>query len=131
VIDYPALKAVHVGAVALSGALFALRGAWRLARPNATFARPLRVLPHVVDTVLLLSALALAASWVRDGAALGWIGAKVIALVGYIGCGLVALRRGLRVGPRLAALAAATLALAYIVSVALTKSPAGTLRWLS
>lgn len=131
VIDYAALKAVHVGAVALSGALFALRGAWRLARPDAAFPLPARVLPHFVDTVLLLSALALAASWIDEGLPLGWIGAKVLLLAAYIGIGMVALRRGLRPGPRLAALAAAALAFGCIVSVALTKSPAGALRPLA
>jgi uncharacterized membrane protein SirB2 len=131
VIDYAALKAVHVGAVALSGTLFALRGAWRLARPDATLALPSRVLPRVVDTVLLLSALALAARWFRDGLPVGWIGVKMILLVAYIGIGMVALRRGLRAGPRTAALAAAALAFACIVGVALTKSPTGALRALA
>lgn len=126
-IDYAALKAVHVGAVVLSGTLFALRGAWRLVRPEATLALPMRVLPHVVDTVLLLSALALAASWIRDGLPIGWIGVKVILLAAYIGIGMVALRRGLPAGPRLAALAAAALAFAGIVGVAFTKSPTGVL----
>ena len=130
-IDYAALKAVHVGAVALSGALFALRGAWRLARPDATLSLPLRVLPHVVDTVLLLSALALAARWIRDGLPIDWIGVKVMLLAAYIGIGMVALRRGVRAGPRLAALSAAALAFACIVFVALTKSPTGALRALA
>jgi len=38
VIDYATLEAFHVTAVALSGTLFALRGAWRLARRDAAFA---------------------------------------------------------------------------------------------
>jgi uncharacterized membrane protein SirB2 len=129
-VDYLTLKAVHVSAVAVSGTLFALRGAWRLARPDAIFTRPLRILPHLVDTVLLLSALALAATWVRNGAPVDWLAAKVIALVAYIVLGIVALRRGLRAPSRLAALVAAALVFGYIVSVALTHSPAGALHWL-
>jgi uncharacterized membrane protein SirB2 len=130
VIDYATMKSVHVTAVTVSGTLFALRGAWRLARPDAPVVRVVRVVPVLVDTVLLLSALVLAVAWMRDGAPLGWIGAKVAALFVYIGVGVVALRRGLSAPARLAALAAAALAFAYIVSVALTKSPAGALRWL-
>ena len=130
-IDYATMKSVHVTAVIVSGTLFALRGAWRLARPDAPVVRVVRVLPHLVDTVLLLSALVLAAAWLRDGAPLGWIGAKVVALLAYVGLGLVALRPGLKVPARLAVLAGAALAFGYIVTVALTKSPAGALRWLS
>lgn len=128
-IDYPAIKAVHVASVALSGTLLAVRGAWRLVRPDARFAQSMRILPPVIDTVLLLSALALLAVWMERGAPLDWVVAKVLALVVYIGLGIVALRPGLRRRPRLVALGAAAAAFGYIVAVALTKSPAGALRW--
>lgn len=129
-IDYTALKAVHVTAVVLSGTLFALRGAWRVARPDGPFHRAARVVPMIVDTVLLLSALALASFWLRDRLPMGWIGIKVAALALYVALGVVALRPGLRPGPRLLALGAAALVFGFIVSVALSKSPAGALRAL-
>lgn len=130
-IDYATLKAVHVGAVVLSGTVFAVRGAGRLVRPDAAWSRPTRVLPHAVDTVLLVSALALASFWLRDGLPMGWIGAKVAALVAYIGLGIVALRPRLARGRRMVALAAAMLTYGYIVGVALAKSPAGPLHGLA
>lgn len=130
-VDYATLKAVHVSAVTVSGTLFALRGVWRLARPDAVFARSVRIVPHVVDTLLLLSALGLAATWVRNDAPLGWITAKVVALLLYIAIGMIALRPGLPASRRITALAGAALVFGYIVSVALTRSPAGALRWLA
>lgn len=123
--DYAWLKSVHVASVTLSGTLFALRGAWRLARPAARAPLAMRVLPHVVDTVLLLSALALASFWMRDKLPMGWIGVKVVALCAYVALGVVALRPGLPLRTRAVALAAAALTFAFIVSVALAKSPAG------
>ncbi len=129
--DYPLIKSVHVASVVVSGALFAARGAWRFARPGARVPRAVRIVPQVVDTVLLLSALALAWIWMDSGLPLGWIGAKVAVLAAYVGLGLVALRPGLPPAPRAAAFAASALAFAYIVGVALTKSPSGPLRWLS
>jgi uncharacterized membrane protein SirB2 len=128
--DYGVLKAVHVTCVVLSGSLFALRGAWRLARPDAPFARAVRVVPMLVDSALLLSAVGLASFWMRDRLPMGWIGVKVALLVLYIALGVVALRPGLPTGPRLAALGAAALTFGFIVSVALSKSPAGVLRTL-
>jgi uncharacterized membrane protein SirB2 len=122
--DYLAVKAVHTGAAALSLALFALRGAWMLRAPERLAARWVRIAPHVIDTVLLASALWLAWQLGADGTR-GWLWAKVVALVAYIVLGSIALKRGRTRGARIAAFAAALLAFAYIVSVALTKSPLG------
>jgi uncharacterized membrane protein SirB2 len=128
--DYAALKAVHVTAVTLSGALFLLRAGWRFARPAAPFARAARIVPALVDTVLLASALALVSFWVRDRLPLGWIGVKVLVLAAYVAVGTLALRPGLAPGRRLLHVASAALAFGFIVTVALSKSPAGALRWL-
>jgi uncharacterized membrane protein SirB2 len=122
---YAFLKALHVGCVAVSGALFALRGAWMLADPGRLALRWVRVVPHVVDTVLLASAIALAVM-IRDVSGNdGWLTAKVVGLLVYIVLGTIALKRGRTRGIRLATFAGALVTFAYIVSVAVTKSPAG------
>ena len=59
-VSYSAIKHLHVSAVAVSFALFTLRGAWMLAAPDKLQERWVRIVPHVVDTLLLLSALWLA-----------------------------------------------------------------------
>jgi uncharacterized membrane protein SirB2 len=57
----------------------------------------------------------------------GWLWAKVIALLVYIGLGTIALKRGRTRGVRIAAFAGALATFAYIVSVAIAKSPLGVL----
>jgi uncharacterized membrane protein SirB2 len=122
---YAALKALHVGSVATSLALFVVRGIWMLIAPGYLALRWVRVVPHVVDTVLLASAIALAVMIGVDPGTRGWLSAKVIGLLVYIALGSVALRYGRTRGVRAAAFVGALATFAYIVSVAVTKSPAG------
>jgi hypothetical protein len=70
--------------------------AWTLdARQVAALQQPLvRVLPHIVDTVLLASAIAMAVISAQYPFAAGWLTAKLIGLLIYIGCGTMALKRG-------------------------------------
>jgi uncharacterized membrane protein SirB2 len=121
---YEALRAVHVTAVTGSGALFALRAAWMLAGSPMLGRRWVRIVPHVVDTLLLASAIAMlvVAGWSPTQP---WLAAKIVALLVYIALGTVALKRGRTMPVRAAALVAAVACFAYIVSVALTKNPAG------
>ena len=123
--EYAAIKGVHVAAAGVSLALFALRGLWRFVSPERLAARWVRIVPHVVDTVLLLSALWLA--WQIGRGAAPWIAAKVVALIVYIALGTIALTRGRTPAMRIAAFFAALATFGYIVSVAITKSPWGAL----
>jgi len=119
--EYTQLKTLHVGAVALSLGLFALRGLWML-RGDARLQLPwVRVLPHLVDTVLLASAVWLALHIGQTPLRDAWLTAKVIGLLAYIVLGSIALKRGRSVAVRRSAFAAALCTFAYIVSVALTK----------
>jgi uncharacterized membrane protein SirB2 len=124
------LRATHVGAVVLTGALFVLRGAWMLRSPERLDRRWVRISPHVVDTVLLASAIAML--WVAGWSPTQpWIATKIVALLVYIALGTIALKRGRTRGVRAGAFVAALATFAYIVSVALTKSPVGPLRALA
>ncbi|OYQ42697.1 regulator SirB [Rhodoferax sp. TH121] len=115
------LKHLHVSCVVLSGCLFALRGGWMLWAPHRLQQGWVRVLPHGIDTVLLLSAVGLAVWSGQYPLAQGWLTAKVLALLVYIVLGSVALKRGCTRAVRASALVAALLVLAFIVSVALRK----------
>lgn len=125
--DYLILKAVHITAVGLSGAGFVARGLGHFAGARWVASRAARTLPHVVDTVLLASALALAYSLRLSLSAAPWLLAKVAGLCVYIGLGSVALRFGRTRNMRIAAWAAALLVFGYIVSVAISKDPRGPL----
>lgn len=121
---YATLKLVHVAAVVLSGTGFVLRFALA-ALQRSPAAQWARIAPHAVDTVLLASALVLA--WVGGIRPLEvpWLEAKLAGLVLYILAGTIALKRGRTPRMRAAAFAVAMVTYAYIVSVALTKSPLG------
>lgn len=115
------LKAVHVGCVAVSGAGFVLRGIWMLRDSPRLRASWVRVAPHVVDTLLLASAVGLAIGLHQYPLVHDWLTAKVVGLVVYIGLGMVALRFGPTRRVRAGAWVLALATFAYIVVVALTR----------
>ena len=89
-IDYPTLKLIHVSCVAISYTLFVLRGVWMLLQSPLLQQRWVRVAPHVVDTALLASAIAMAVTIRQYPLVAGWLTAKVVALFCYIGLGMMA-----------------------------------------
>jgi len=126
---YLALKNLHVLCVVASGSGFFLRGLWMLSDSPRLNLRWVRVVPHVVDTLLLGSAIAMAVLSAQYPFAQDWLTAKLVGLLVYILCGMMALRRGKSKTTRGIFLVAALLAFAYIVSVALTRSPLGVFSW--
>jgi len=127
---YPVLLFVHVGCVITSGAGFLVRLVLRYVRPESLQYWVFRRLPHLVDTLLLVSAALLAWTLHQYPFVDGWLTAKVLALVAYIVAGAQALR-GKTSSRRLGGAALALSAYAYIVSVAVTHQAAGFLRWLA
>ena len=127
---YLLLKHLHVTCVVLSVTGFFLRGVWMLTDSPLLDRLWVRVAPHVNDTLLLLAAIGLSVVQQQYPFVHGWVTAKVLGLLAYIGFGMFALRRGrskaVRAGFWLASLAS----FAYIVTVALTKDPRGFLAWL-
>ena len=116
---------IHVTCVVLSGAGFLARGAWMLAGADWRRHRLARVLPHIVDTLLLASAIVLALTLRSYPLTHDWLTAKVLGLLLYIGLGLVAFRFGRNRGVQVSSWLAALAVFAWIVSVARTHQPAG------
>ena len=122
---YFAIKNLHVTCVVLSATGFLLRGLWMMTGSPLLQHKLTRVLPHIVDSLLLLSAIALAVMIQQYPFSAGWVTAKVLGLLAYILLGTVALKRGRTMGARAGAFIAALLVYAWIVSVAFTKNLAG------
>lgn len=116
---YLALKTVHVTTVVLSISLFLVRLAWAYTAPAQLNLRWVRVLPHIIDTVLLASAIGLVLVLHQYPFVHAWLTAKVCALIAYILCGSVALKRAKTTTGRTLASIAALASAAYIVAVAL------------
>jgi uncharacterized membrane protein SirB2 len=120
-----ALKHLHLTCVVLSASGFILRGYWMLSDSPVLARRWVRIVPHLVDTLLLGSAIALAVISAKYPFVHAWLTAKVIGLLVYILCGTMALKRGKTKTSRTVYFALSLLVFAWIVSVALTRSPYG------
>lgn len=121
--SYYALKLVHVSCAALSISLFVVRGIWMLQGSPRLGHRWVKILPHVIDTVLLTSAILLAILSAQYPGVQDWLTAKIFALLAYIALGTVAIKRGATKSIRGAAWLAAIAVFVYIVSVALSRNP--------
>ncbi len=118
---YFPIKHLHVTAVSLSIVLFLIRAYWSVTGSPLLQKRLVRILPHVIDTVLLTCGVILAA---MIGPEQPWILTKIVLLIAYIGVGTYAIKRGRTPRARLIAAVCAVAIFAYIVGVALSKSPA-------
>lgn len=121
--DYLFVKHLHMGLAALSGALFLLRGAWMLAASPMLHKSAVRRLPHLVDTLLLASAVTLAVWSGQSPFERPWLAAKIGALLAYIVLGSIALKYGRTPLQRACAFGAALACFGYIAGVAVTKNP--------
>lgn len=118
-------KIIHVSCVVLSFSGFFIRGIWMLQDSDKLKQRWVKTAPHIIDTLLLASAIMLAVLMRISPLEHPWLMAKIIALLVYIGAGMVALRFGRSRNVRLAAWVFGLLTFLYIVSVAVSKSALG------
>ena len=122
---YLTLRHVHITCAILTITLFTWRGLLML-RDSPWLQSPvLRTLPHVIDTVLLTSALMLATAIHQYPFGTGWLTTKVCLLIAYIVLGYYALKGGRTKAIRTVAFVAALLVVAFLVSVARVHHPLG------
>lgn len=121
--DISIVKLVHITAVALSIFGFVLRGLWMLNGNSYLRTKFVRITPHIIDIILLGSAIYLVIPILQQSIINPWLTAKIIGLLGYIGFGLVAFRFGKSKQVRVASWLAAIVVFGYIVAVAITKNP--------
>jgi len=119
------IKYIHLTAVLLSFCGFVLRASWMLVGSPMLTKRWVRVLPHIIDSVLLASALWLVYLMSLPLLQTDWLLAKIIALLVYIVMGTMALKRARTKVLRLTFAVLAILVFLYIVSVATSKSVYG------
>jgi len=113
------LKGLHITCAITSYALFFLRGIWSFKGSPIMRQRWVRIVPHVADTLLLVTAIALAFAIHQYPFVDAWLTAKVLGVLLYIGLGFVALKYGKTRTLRIVAWLAAQTVFAYIVLVAI------------
>lgn len=128
---YLIIKNIHVLAAVLTICGFMLRGYWMMADSDKLQNRVTRIAPHIVDTVFLAAGIALLAILSLNPFLESWLVAKFAGLTAYILLGTIAIRRGSTKQIRTVALVAAVFVFAYVVGVALSKSPASWIKYLS
>ena len=89
---YYMLKLAHVACVVISGSLFIYRYARLSMRPDQPLAKALKVLPHINDTVLLVSAIGMLSLIGLNPFTTPWLLAKILALLVYITLGAICMR---------------------------------------
>ncbi len=119
---YTFLKIIHMSFAMISILGFLVRGILKINESPIVEKKLVKVLPHVIDTVLLVSAITLVVMsgqypWVAQ-----WVGAKVLGLIVYIGLGVVVMRTAKTRQTRIVAFALALVTAAYILMVASTKT---------
>lgn len=121
--SYASIKILHLGCVVLSYSLFFLRGLWVLRASPIMQQRWVKIAPHIIDTILLGSAITLAVLLGLSPFTAPWLAAKIIALLLYIVLGSIALKRGKTRQTKLACWLAAQAVFFYIVLTAWTHDP--------
>ena len=119
------IKAVHLVCAVLTFSGFFIRGIWMLKDSAMLQQRWVKIFPHIVDTLLLVSAILLAVQMRLSPLEQHWLMAKIIALLVYIGIGVVALRSGRSKRIRLVAWLLGLATILFIMSVAINKSVMG------
>ena len=125
---YPQIKQFHILLALLSGAIFALRGAFALAGMRWPQALPVKWLSYTIDTCLLTAALMLLTILPWAMFANGWLAAKLVLVVVYVVLGVFAMRPGRSQRTRALCYIAALLVFAQVYGIARAHNPLG---WLA
>jgi len=115
------LKFLHVGLAYLTVVGFLVRAIWVFTDSPMRAQKWVRIAPHVIDTVLLVLGVTMALQFGLSPVS-GWLGAKLLGLLAYIGFGVLTLR-ATTTGLRVVGLAGALASVGYIFAVAFTRDP--------
>src|SRR5690554_6112484 len=120
---YFLIKHLHMTTAIVSIAFFIVR-AWWSVRENALLQRRwVRILPHIIDTLLLVLGVVLAIALSMSPHQHPWLAAKLLGLVVYILLGTVAIKRGRTPLTRGLTAVVAVAVFVYVYGTATTKNP--------
>lgn len=125
---YLIIKSLHMITAIATISGFVLRGYWMMVESERLQLKLIRIAPHIIDTLFLLSGIALVYQLQLNVFSQPWLLAKITGLIAYIVLGTIAIKRGPTLQIRVIAFVAALATFAYIVGIALTKSPASWLK---
>ena len=91
---YTTIKIIHASSALLSFIGFFIRGILMLRESELFNAKFTKIAPHIIDTILLITAIILVTLSSQYPITHNWLTAKVLGLLVYIGLGLWAFRFG-------------------------------------
>lgn len=118
---YVLFKIIHMSFAMISILGFATRGILKIQGSAVLEKKLVKVLPHVVDTVLLASAIVLVVMSEQYPFSTPWVTAKLLGLIVYIGLGVFVMKKAKTQKSRIIAFVLALVTVAYILMVASTK----------
>lgn len=122
---YLTVKHLHILFAGLTITLFVLRGGFTVVAARPLIPRIWKVLPHIVDTVLLALGVWLAFMLRLNPFHVAWLGVKLLCVIAYIVLGVLAFRIKRPYWLRLALFVAAIAMFAFVVSIAVLHDPRG------
>lgn len=123
---YPLIKHLHLLTVAITITLFLLRFYWQRSSSAMLMRRWVRILPHVNDTLLLITGvmLVMITHFYPFSPQGSWLTEKLLGVIIYIALASVALSRRPRTDrTRWIAFIVALIALVIVIKLAVTKMP--------
>lgn len=113
------IKSIHIIFILLSFTSFFSRFALSIIKPELLQKKIIKIAPHIIDTLLLISGVTLVfqGNWLAGE--FGWIISKLILLISYIILAVMAMR--LKGSKRWFAFAAAIACYVYIFVIAISK----------
>ncbi|NVK89649.1 MAG: SirB2 family protein [Gammaproteobacteria bacterium] len=118
---YKIAKHLHMMFAGLSLLGFVIRGYWMISGSKLLNAKLVKILPHIVDTILLASAVVLVIVTGFYPLKFDWVTLKLVLLIAYIVLGTFALKRGKTKSIRVISFVAALVTFFAIYGVAMHK----------
>ncbi|MGX5172489.1 SirB2 family protein [Aliikangiella sp. IMCC44653] len=118
---YAVVKHLHMSLALVSLIGFILRGYWMLSNNRLLSVKPVKILPHIIDTLLLGSAIYLMIITSQYPFVIDWLTLKVVLLAVYIGAGVIALKPGRTKQAKVIAFVVAVAAISAMFAIASIK----------
>ncbi|OGT73622.1 MAG: hypothetical protein A3I78_06505 [Gammaproteobacteria bacterium RIFCSPLOWO2_02_FULL_56_15] len=115
---YIHLKSIHLACVLLTFITFSLRGYWMITGNSLLRRKVVRIVPHVIDALLLASGVSLVLVFYNGVFMQPWLLLKLGGLLLYILLGAIALRYGRTKRHRVLSLTGAWLVFFCIIAIA-------------
>jgi len=115
------LRSIHLILAYLTVLGFVVRGIWSMTGSPYLTQKWVKIFPHVIDTLLLVLGVAMAIS-LSISPLEGWLAAKLVGLLAYIGFGVLTMRAAGK-GLKLVGFVGALASVGYIFAVAFARNP--------